>query len=214
MEKPKIIEPEKKVIEEFQDLIKTDGVKIKRKILFTQGPVIKGRIGAWAYYRMEDSEDLIKSAKKSKKENGPASEIRKEQLKDYEFYLLVVHKNNPLSRLLFVLFGYGANYHLPDISFIENSDVDLSISIYAQQFRRYPHIYVYSEKGHKVIQNMVEHLTLNQVYKDTVNHIPQMHYFDYKTGKFVAKARELKELKAQTWKDRQENLEKESTEED
>lgn len=216
MERPDIIEPEKEILDEFKDIMNTTGSKAKGKMLepslLIQGFTEKGRVMRYAFYRYEENIPLKRSAKENR-----SSELVKAQIQDIKvipenFLILEVIPNNPINYILFKLFRYGARYHLVDKRFL-SVDEDFNISLYAQQQRFYRNVYVYSGAAKDIVSYLVSHLTVKQILKDTVNHIPQMHYFDYKTGKFAAKSRELHDLKAKSWKEREENLEKEVDEE-
>lgn len=222
IEKPELIDPEVRIANAFKDHIEKEGSKIKWKSLLTRAGIVeKGRVVAWSYFTYENEIDLTKAVKKNKTLEKVKQSVSGKPIKD-NFYLLCVIKNNILYRILYALFSYGADYHLIDMKCLSPLVVD-QVTLLTKNFDVYldveshawcDHIYIYSKAGQNIVQAIYYHLTTKQVLKETVNHIPQMHYFDYKTAKFSAKAREIQAMKGKTWKQQQENLEKEADAED
>ena len=206
--KPQEINPDKETFKEFEAIIKSTGSTLpyKRDCMLNAGFMNKGRVVGWSFFRWEKDLDLKAIAKKNKSSERIAQAIRNEYKAD-NFYLLQVIPKDIISYILFKILKYNSCFHLIDMQYIIKSK-DFDCTIFAQQKRFYEKVWIYSEFGQRVIQGMVNHMTLKQVLKDQVNHIPQMHYFDYKTGRFAAKARELRDIRKAGWKDQEEKLER------
>lgn len=218
MERPDLIEPDKVVKEEFRDLIKSTGTSPGHDILLRQGPVTKGKIMSWAFYHYDPKKPQGKNNKDNKAE-GELKAIIEGNPQEDNFFLLDVIPYRwfilfaIIQDMLYYVFGWGSKFYLVDREYVTTGPLEYNISIYAQQHREYPGVYVFSQEGKLVVkEDIVDHLTYKQILKDTVNHIPQMHYFDFTTGKYAAKSREFREGKKRSWKDQEENLEREAEE--
>lgn len=216
MERPKLIEPDEIAYKEMRDICRTNGEAIGHQVLLRQGPITKGRIMRWSFYRHDQKLSLSANNKKNKTVSKMVDMVKGREWPHDNFFLLEVipfanfKLLDMINTLFYKLLGLGANWYLADMKATSVSPLEYNISIFWQQRHEYNKVYVFSEVGKMAVKEMViDKLTVKQILKDTVNHIPQMHYFDYKTGKFAAKARELSDLKSKSWKDREENLEKE-----
>lgn len=214
---PPIIEPEKEVIDGFEDIIKTKGAKIKYKSFLMIGMNRIGRIVKWTPYHY-DSLVKIKINNKSN-DQSELEQIKQLIESKYElkpvktnFFLYKICGSTLIHYILYFFFGSSVwnianvRYFLVDQKFIKDKESnDLFIELYAEPMKFYKTIYIFSSKSQEIIQGMVNHLTVKTLLKETVNFIPQMHYFDFRTGKFAGKLREIGDNRNKNWKKRSGN---------
>lgn len=214
-EEYKYIEPEKEIQEEFKVILNTTGQKVKYKALLMFSMLPIGRIVNWSPYRYEKTIDLKKNAKMNHEIEKLRKEVKGIEYQEDNFALLKVVNANPIRYVIWLLTGNLFNignerYFLVDREFIQKQEgTNVYLNMNAQPMQFYKTIYIFSMEGEKVIQGMVNNLTTKQVLRETVNFIPAMHFYDFKTGRFVAKAEAIRKIKKKTWKDKEESLEKE-----
>lgn len=214
---PKEINPEDELKKEFKDIVDTTGIKVKYRSMLMFGMNSIGRIISWSPYRYEELIPLKDSAKS----NQPLHRVRdaiisKEKGLDFlqDNFNLYKIIGRTIFHYIIYIFGNPFNlakerYFLVDMSFIAKSEsIDQFISLDAQPFRFYDSIYVFSQESKKVVQLLTEHLTVKQMLKSDVNRIPLIQYYDMKTAKFVSRADAIRKIKKKSWKDKENNLEK------
>lgn len=223
IKKPKDIDPDKEASKELKDILRTQGQRISHDIYLRQGPITKGRIVYWSFFRYDRLTSMIENAKSNKSVQKLMSQVRNERLPHDNFFLLEIMPAHGfafgfiievIEELLNSIFGWFAKWYLVDMRAVSVGPLEYNISIFWQQRRDYKKVYVFSEMGRQVIKEMIiDKLTVKQSDKGILNRIPTIQYHDLRSAKFAAKAREMQDLKDKSWKKREENLEKEPDEE-
>jgi hypothetical protein len=133
--------------------------------------------------------------------------IEKDDLRSKTFkedhYILETRNFGFVNWLLYAM-GFRMNFMIvpKELCNTENSDnFSLPENIYGKPW--FDRVYVFSLNGSGYIQDFHDHLTLRQSLKEQINFLPQLHYFDYKTGRFMAKADALRRVKKKQFKDRE-----------
>jgi hypothetical protein len=130
-------------------------------------------------------------------------DMKKDKSFKEDHYILETRNFGFVNRLLY-LFGFRINFMIipKELCNTENSDnFSLPENIYGKPW--FDRVYVFSLNGSGYIQDFHDHMTLRQTLKEQINFLPQLHYFDYKTGRFMAKADALRKVKKRQFKDRE-----------
>jgi hypothetical protein len=128
-----------------------------------------------------------------------------------DHYILETRNFGFVNWLLYAL-GFRMNFMFvpKELCNTENSDnFSLPENVYGKPW--FDKVYTFSLNGSGYIQDFHDHLTLRQSLKEQINFLPQLHYFDYKTGRFMAKADALRRVKKKQFKDREAQFGSEET---
>lgn len=213
LQRPPIIIPEDKYIEQQKTLMRIQGRKINHRSALRFGMHEVCLVKRWTHFYISEKEkiDLSKFKKKSEME-----EI-KELLEGKEYhpeshYILETVEFGFFNAIMYFL-GYRMKYMIIPKQYvkIENSqNWNCDDDLYGKPY--FDRVFIFTKAGQKHMEDFHDNLTLKQVLRAQVNYIPQMQYHDYVTGKFAAKSREFHDAKKKDWKEREENLEKEVNE--
>lgn len=218
---PPLVEPEKEITKEIKTTLKTTGVNIRYKSFLMTGMIRIGRIMSWSPYHFERTTKIkndvdIKNIKIPQDDKEFAEIVKdlkgyKIKIEHHTFFLYKVI-GTTIFHLLYYIFCLNffnlANerFFLVDKEYIDETEGNnIFIQLDAQPKQFYKNIYIFSSKGQNVIQGMVNHLTVKTLLKENVNFIPQMHYFDFKTGRFAGKLREIGDARSKAWQRKSQN---------
>lgn len=195
------------ITEEVKDILDVGGKKIfKEKRLLRIGYNIIGRITRIVKFHWDEEKTFVKNVKANKELQKLRDEVKGESNKN-NFFLFEIIKKGMFGKIKY-FFGFGKKYYLVDLEFVTNSPSEYMITPYAQYIKYFGNVYVFSKEGKKVIMNLADKLTLEQVLQEQVNFVPRMTFLEVRTAKFSAKARELSAIEKEKYASRIEALEK------
>jgi len=196
------------ITDEVKDILDVGGKKIfKEKRLLRIGYNIIGRITRIVYFHWDEEKTLAKNIKANEELKRLKKEVEGKGNKN-NYFLFEVIKKSFFGKIKY-FFGFGKKYYLVDIGFVTNSPSEYMITPYAQYIKYFGNVYVFSKEGKKIIMNLADKLTLEQVLQEQVNFVPRMTFLEVRTAKFSQKARELSEIESKKYQSRIEALEKE-----
>lgn len=212
MQRPTIIEPEEKFIDQHKNLLKNFGTRVDFRSWLKFGPVQTSRVMRFMPIYLPKGDMKLKNIKK-KSDLQEVRDILDGKAESDNHYILETLPPGIINRIMY-MFGYRMNFMIIPMGLVntENSSnwnlpYDASITPF------FDRIYYLDTPGKKYMHEYHDELTLKQVLKNQVNYIPQMQYHDFLTGKYAAKSREHYAGKHRAWKQREEDLEKEPEDE-
>lgn len=206
----KPIDLPKEITENAKETLKIrDKAVFKKKYFLYIGFDKVGRITQYCPFFWDDEEKDLKQSIRNERGRKLVEAVKGNPV-DENYYLFEVIEDNFFA-LIKRAFGKGFRYFIVDKSLIDDfpTNNQFVIQSTAQYHRYYKSIWVFSEKGKKVVMNIADRIALEETTKALADFIPRMVFLETRTAKMILKAQELQKLEQQKYASRIEALEKE-----